>query len=80
MGLDTSTYVISDYVFKIIAYLILMIGTLFYLEIIQLNICGLSINTRKEIIDRIDNDIKDNVVNLYLGGINEDNDDINEEQ
>lgn len=80
MGLDTSTYVISDYVFKIIAYLILMIGTLFYLEIIQLNICGLSINTRKEIIDRIDNDIKDNFVNLSSVGINEDNDDINEEQ
>ena len=75
LELDTNDYSLSDYVVKIIAYLFLMIGTLFYLEIIQLNIGGLSINTRKEIIERIDNDINNNIENITIIGLNEETDD-----
>lgn len=44
----------SDYyIIKVISYVILTIGVIIYLELIQLNCCGLNVNTRNEISIRI---------------------------
>ena len=41
------------YIIKVISYVILTIGVIIYLELIQLNCCGLNVNTRNEISIRI---------------------------
>ncbi len=44
----------SDYyIIRVISYVILTIGVIIYLELIQLNCCGLNVNTRNEISIRI---------------------------
>ena len=52
MGLLDNENQYYFHIFKVVSYVIMMIGVLIYLERMQLNFFGLNLNTRKEIIKR----------------------------
>ena len=62
IGLTKNENELYYYIIKVIAYVLMILGVVIYLEIIQLNFLGLNKNTRKEIIVRTaDNSIIDTV-------------------
>ena len=74
---DKGGEVVSQFIYIQIAELIEFIGSLIYLELIELRFCGLNKNIKRNIRKRGDNEIVENTMNLNEYDSIQDHDDNN---